>query len=63
MVYNYDEISRILKVAFEAASKRNKKLCSVDKANVLEVSKFWRSITNDIAKEYPDVEPVCLIRP
>ena len=56
MVYNYDEIARILKVAFEAASKRNKKLCSVDKANVLEVSKFWRSITNDIAKEYPDVE-------
>ena len=53
MIYNYDEIARILKVAFEAASKRNKKLCSVDKANVLEVSKFWRSITNDIAKEYP----------
>ncbi len=44
MIYNEDEIRRIAKVAFESAQKRNGKLCSVEKANVLEVSKFWRSI-------------------
>ena len=56
MVYNEDEIRRIAKVAFEAAQKRNGKLCSVEKANVLEVSKFWREIVSDMAKDYPDVE-------
>ena len=56
MIYNEDEIRRIAKVAFESAQKRNKKLCSVEKANVLEVSKFWRSIVSDMAKDYPDVE-------
>ena len=56
MVYNEDEITRIAKVAFESAQKRNKKLCSVDKANVLEVSKYWRSIFDEIALDYPDVE-------
>ena len=56
MIYNEDEIRRIAKVAFEAAQKRNGKLCSVEKANVLEVSKFWRSIVSDMAKDYPDVE-------
>ena len=56
MIYNEDEIRRIAKVAFEAAQKRNGKLCSVEKANVLEVSKFWRAIVSDMAKDYPDVE-------
>ena len=56
MIYNEDEIRRIAKVAFESAQKRNGKLCSVEKANVLEVSKFWRSIVSDMAKDYPDVE-------
>ncbi|MDC0547074.1 3-isopropylmalate dehydrogenase [Gammaproteobacteria bacterium] len=56
MIYNEDEIKRIAKVAFEAAQKRGRKLCSVEKANVLEVSKFWRSIVTDMAKDFPDVE-------
>ena len=56
MIYNEDEIRRIAKVAFEAAQKRNGKLCSVEKANVLEVSKFWREIVSDMAKDYPNVE-------
>ena len=56
MIYDEDEIRRIAKVAFEAAQKRNRKLCSVDKANVLEVSKFWRSIVTEMSANYPDVE-------
>ena len=56
MIYNEDEIRRIAKVAFEAAQKRNRRLCSVDKANVLEVSKFWRSIVTEMSDDYPDVE-------
>ena len=56
MIYNEDEIRRIAKVAFEAAMNRNKKLCSVEKANVLEVSKFWRSIVAEMSSEYPEVE-------
>ena len=56
MVYNEDEIRRIAKVAFESAQKRNGKLCSVDKANVLEVSKFWRSVVTEMSSDYPDVE-------
>jgi len=56
MIYDEDEIRRIAKVAFEAAQKRNRRLCSVDKANVLEVSKFWRSIVNEMSADYPDVE-------
>ena len=56
MVYNEDEIRRIAKVAFEAAMNRNKKLCSVEKANVLEVSKFWRSIVTEMSPDYPEVE-------
>ena len=55
-VYSESEIRRIGRVAFEAAQQRNKKLCSVDKANVLEVTVLWREIMNDLAKEYPDVE-------
>ena len=56
MIYNEDEIRRIAKVAFESAQKRCKKLCSVEKANVLEVSKFWRSIVTEMSQDYPDVE-------
>ena len=56
MIYNEDEIRRIAKVAFESAQKRNGKLCSVEKANVLEVSKFWRSIVTEMSANYPDVE-------
>ena len=56
MVYNEDEIRRIAKVAFEAAMNRDKKLCSVEKANVLEVSKFWRSIVTEMGPDYPEVE-------
>ena len=56
MIYDEKEIERIGRVAFESAQKRNKKLCSVEKANVLEVSKFWREIITNLSKEYPDVE-------
>ena len=56
MLYAETEIRRIAKVAFEAAQKRNKKLCSVDKANVLETSQLWRDVIIDVAKAYPDVE-------
>ncbi len=55
-VYSESEIRRIGKVAFEAARKRNGKLCSVDKANVLEVTVLWREIMDEMAKDYPDVE-------
>jgi len=55
-VYSESEIRRIAKVAFESAQKRGKKLCSVDKANVLEVTVLWREIMNEVAKDYPDVE-------
>ncbi len=55
-VYAESEIRRIAKVAFEAAQKRDGKLCSVDKANVLEVTVLWREILDEMAKDYPDVE-------
>ncbi len=56
MVYTESEIERIGRVAFEAARKRGKRLCSVDKANVLEVSQLWRDRITHLGKEYPDVE-------
>ncbi len=56
MAYSTHEIDRIAKVAFEAARKRRGKLCSVDKANVLDVSQLWRDNVIKIAAEYPDVE-------
>lgn len=56
MVYSEHEIERIARSGFELASKRNKRLCSVDKANVLEVSQLWREVVNAIAGDYPDVE-------
>ncbi len=55
-IYNENEIRRIGKVAFETAMKRGKKLCSVDKANVLEVTMLWREIIEDMSKDYPEVE-------
>lgn len=55
MRYSETEIRRIGKIAFEAAQKRHKKLCSVDKANVLETTELWREIMTDMAKDYPDV--------
>jgi len=56
MIYTEDEIRRIAKVAFETAMKRNKKVCSVDKANVLDVSRLWREIVIEVSKDYPEVE-------
>lgn len=56
MAYTEAEIDRIGRVAFEASRKRGKKLCSVDKANVLEVSQLWRDRITQLATEYPDVE-------
>jgi len=56
MVYTKPEIQRIAKIAFELAIKRDKKICSVDKANVLEVSQLWRDTVNEVAKNYPEVE-------
>ena len=56
MVYTKPEIQRIGKVAFELAMKRDKRVCSVDKANVLEVSQLWRDTMEEIAKDYPEVE-------
>jgi len=56
MHYTESEIRRILRVAFEAARKRSKKLCSVDKMNVLECTQLWRDVAIEVAPEYPDVE-------
>ncbi|WDL74722.1 3-isopropylmalate dehydrogenase [Helicobacter winghamensis] len=56
MVYSVDEVRRIAHTAFTAARKRRKKVCSVDKANVLDVSQLWREVVSDVAKEYVDVE-------
>ncbi|HHH20912.1 MAG TPA: 3-isopropylmalate dehydrogenase, partial [Nitratifractor sp.] len=56
MVYTREEISRIAKIAFDIAMKRNKRVCSVDKANVLEVSQLWREVVEEVAKDYPEVE-------
>ena len=56
MIYSESEIRRIGKVAFEAARKRNKKLCSVDKMNVLETTQLWRDVMIELSADYPDVE-------
>jgi len=56
MLYSEPEIRRIAEVGFQAAMKRGKKLCSVDKENVLETSRLWREVVTDVAKNYPQVE-------
>ncbi|SDI09791.1 3-isopropylmalate dehydrogenase [Desulfosporosinus hippei] len=56
LIYTEEEIQRIVELGFQTAMKRRKKLCSVDKANVLESSRFWREITLEVAKNYPEVE-------
>jgi len=56
MVYGESEIRRIGRVAFEAARKRDKRLCSVDKMNVLECTQLWRDVMIEVSKDYPDVE-------
>lgn len=55
MVYSRYEVERIAKMAFEAAQVRSKRLCSVDKANVLESSRLWREVVQEMALQYPDV--------
>ncbi|MBU3723892.1 MAG: 3-isopropylmalate dehydrogenase [Burkholderiaceae bacterium] len=56
MVYRESEIVRIGHVAFQAAQKRNRRVCSVDKANVLETTQLWRDVMTELGKQYPDVE-------
>lgn len=56
MTYDENEIKRIAKWAFEVAMKRNKKVCSVDKANVLDTSRLWRKVVEEVSKEYPEVK-------
>lgn len=56
MVYNEDEIRRIAKIAFQLAMGRRRKVCSVDKSNVLETSRVWREVVIDTAREFPEVE-------
>jgi 3-isopropylmalate dehydrogenase len=56
LVYTESEIKRIAHSAFQIAQKRNKKLCSVDKANVLECTELWREVVTEVGKEYPDVQ-------
>ncbi len=56
MRYNESEIKRIGRVAFDIAMKRNRKVCSVDKANVLETTELWRQVMIELSAEYPEVE-------
>jgi 3-isopropylmalate dehydrogenase len=56
MLYSEGEVRRISRIAFEAARRRSRRVCSVDKANVLETSQLWREVVTAEAKNYPDVE-------
>ncbi|MEK7697169.1 MAG: 3-isopropylmalate dehydrogenase [Pseudomonadota bacterium] len=56
MVYAEHEVARVARVAFDAARKRRKKICSVEKANVLETSGLWREVVVRVARDYPDIE-------
>jgi 3-isopropylmalate dehydrogenase len=55
MLYSEPEIRRIAEIGFQAARKRSERLCSVDKENVLETSRFWREVVNDVARQHPQV--------
>jgi 3-isopropylmalate dehydrogenase len=56
LVYSESEIERIARIAFDVASKRQGRVCSVDKANVLEATELWREVVSSVAKDYPDIE-------
>jgi len=56
LVYSESEIKRIARSAFDIAMKRDKRVCSVDKANVLECTELWREVVTDVAKDYPEIE-------
>lgn len=56
LTYSEKEIERIGRIGFETARKRNKKLCSVEKSNVLDSSRLWKKVIHELSKEYPDVE-------
>jgi 3-isopropylmalate dehydrogenase len=56
LVYRESEVDRICRVAFDIAMKRNRKLCSVDKANVLECTEMWREVATGVGEDFPDVE-------
>lgn len=56
MIYSEGEIRRVARVAFDIAMKRSRRLCSVDKANVLECSELWREVVTEVARDYPEVE-------
>ena len=56
MIYSESEVERIAHVAFQAAQKRGKRLTSVEKSNVLEVSMLWKEVVTRIGAQYPDVE-------
>ncbi len=56
LVYEEDEIARIAHVAFKIARQRGKRVCSIDKANVLETTELWREVVTEVGKEYPDIE-------
>ncbi|MDX1934744.1 MAG: 3-isopropylmalate dehydrogenase [Capsulimonadales bacterium] len=60
-IYNRTEIERIARIGFEAAARRGKKLCSVDKANVLETSRLWRTIVHEVAADYPEIELIDML--
>ncbi len=56
MIYDEDEVRRIARVAFDTARARKRRVCSVDKANVLATSRLWREVVEEVARDYPDVE-------